>query len=201
FYDGVQNSFDRIIGSVSEDFQKELTEGFELAKNRRVTAAKIRDAVFDEKTGTMTYSPIRGQVQSNRVKDIASRYGVFSQAESGAGLESVVLETINKYTDELIDFVKLDDVSDQQAIDAFLIRAREKGKDLAEAEKIAASLKGEKLLPPMVGNPTYARAIYESMDGFKRGIGEFKKFAVDNWQQQIPALSDDLEKVLANAPK
>ncbi|MCP4140873.1 MAG: hypothetical protein GY755_11385, partial [Chloroflexi bacterium] len=46
FYDGVQNSFDRIIGSVSEDFQKELTEGFELAKNRRVTAAKIRDAVF-----------------------------------------------------------------------------------------------------------------------------------------------------------
>ncbi|MCP4143641.1 MAG: hypothetical protein GY755_25700, partial [Chloroflexi bacterium] len=382
FYDGVQNSFDRIIGSVSEDFQKELTEGFELAKNRRVTAAKIRDAVFDPKTGHMTHSTISQELEgadraveiaklfgvekpnrkhienivrkysddavgigkpdnaeviakvgkidnegdiaevvtelprkdlpdyaSNRVKEEAER--LLSELYSGSGpgfsaggqlegggegfgstnvswyrelykqgmgkkqvdaalnriiqnagkdkgvqverVKDLIVDTFtfgddasgippdlgvlkslgapdsvmddalkafngiagetmsmddalraSGYVEEATAIAKkvnIDDLTDDEIIKILTNRAESKGVSADEIAKITDGIAGEKLLPPMVGNPTYARAIYESMDGFKRGIGEFKKFAVDNWQQQIPALSDDLEKVLANAPK
>jgi hypothetical protein len=207
FYDTVEGFFSEIHPQISPDLEISgnkvgdvLSKGLEEARAKRVWSEKMRYATFDGKR--IVYDRLeayRGAIESGgkgKVVAMFEAFGIPTAATDGVPRNKLILRTLNKYGDAEYDNIA--DAADD-VIDILIKRAAEKGDDVSDLS-IALSEGAEDLLPALVGTPTYARAIYESKRGFLESIDKYKTFMKDNWDRQIPAMSDDVEKVLANAP-
>lgn len=114
--------------------QDAMRQAFDKAKDARTYSGRMSEAAYDGKN--LVRSAVDTKLEgADRAREIANKFGVATATKTGTPSDKHLLNILNKYSDEA--FKSLDDVTDEQVLEAFIRRASEKEVTQADISALA----------------------------------------------------------------